>query len=141
MEDEENNGSASLNDNGFYKMSNIYETKFAYMVKMDDKEKHETEQAGIVSFPIDMSEQDDQIILGIRENSVQAFWNTNGERKPITQNTEPQAEYVNIRVGNSSLLQIQLSFDDKAEAAAHFDFEFKVVLSLEFIFLRKIHQL
>ena len=137
MEDEENNGSASLNDNGFYKMSNIYETKFAYMVKMDDKEIHE--QAGIVSFPIDMSEQDDQIILGIRENSVQAFWTTNGERKPITKSTEPQAEYVNIRV-DSSLLQIQLSFDDKAAASAHFDFEFKVVLSLEFIFLRKIHQ-
>merc|ERR1712136_687182 len=103
-------------------MSNIYETKFDLMVKMNEtKMIHGMEQAGIVSYPIDMSEQDDQIILGIREDSVQAFWKTNGQRKPITRSTEPQTEYVNIRV-DSSLLQIQLSFDNKEEAD-HFEFE------------------
>jgi len=130
LEDEESNGYATLNDNGQYKMSNIYETKFDLMVKMNEtKMIHGMEQAGIVSYPIDMSEQDDQIILGIREDSVQAFWKTNGQRKPITRSTEPQTEYVNIRV-DSSLLQIQLSFDNKEEAD-HFEFEFKILTKLE----------
>ena len=110
-------------------MSNVYETTFDLKV-MDYNNIHANEEPGVIPFSIDMSEQDNQTILGIREGSVKAFWKTGEIKKPVNREGVDLPEFVNIRALNNSLLQIELCFQINA-AAPNFEFEFKVGLFVQ----------
>ena len=127
LEDEETNGNATRNGDT-YRMSDVFETMFDLVVKLDENKIHDFEELRMVSFPINMSEQEGQKILGIREGSVKAFWNNGDGTKTEIINIEnlPQPEFVQIQIPeNSTSFQIQLAFNDKSEAGS-FEFEFKV---------------
>ena len=111
--------------NGHYQISDVYETKFNFQVKIDEAHFHEDEQAGVISFPINMSGQESQTILGIRKGSLQAFWITDTVRRAVN-GTNNELEFVNIRAQDDSLLKIELCFEIASEAASHLEFEFKV---------------
>ena len=133
LEDEEGNENARLNADGHYEMSNVYETTFDLKVVLDYDNIHKNELPGVIPFSIDMSGQDNQTILGIREGSVMAFWNIGGTKRPVQRPTGVDLpEFVNIRALNSSLLQIELCFQINSEAADKFEFGFKVKLFLQF---------
>ena len=106
-------------------MSGVYETRYHFKVQMDHENIHEDEQEGVLSFSIDMSQQEGQSILGIREGSLEAFWSTGGTTRAVHSNGN-DLEYVNIRAESKSLLKIDLCFEFNEEAESRFEFEFKV---------------
>ena len=122
FEDEE------VSDDGPRQMLNVYQIKFDLGVDLDESKIHENERPGVFCFPIDISEQRGQKILGIREDSVAAYWNIDGNKRRIARRDGvDQAEYVSIRVDeNSTKFDIEFSFNRKEIAASHFEFEFKV---------------
>ena len=141
---------ASKNENDDYCMTEIHETTFNLRLK-SDRICHDPLPAGNVSgvpgvevpgvdvqgvevqgvFPsakLNFSEQKKQVILGLREDSVKAFWvqkdlnkrtlieNRNGLRQP---------EYVNIHTTDDTV-EIKFMFDYPDEAVSHFEFTFQL---------------
>ena len=116
---------ATKNANGDYSMTEIYETTFDLRLN-SDRICHTDELPGVFpSAKLDFSEQDNQVILGIRENSVEAYWVTKGGRTLIENlHDRDQPEYVNIRTTDTTV-EIKFMFQDQYEAASNFEFTFK----------------
>ena len=115
---------ASENGNGDYIMTEIHETTFELKLTAD-KMCHSNEVAGV--FPpttLDFSLQDNQLILGIREHSVKAFWRHNDVRTPIQNLETAQSEWVNIKV-KDEIVDIKFMFENPEKASYHFEFTFK----------------
>ena len=118
---------ATQNGNGHYIMTEIHETTFDMKFK-SDRVCH-NELPGV--FPpakLDFSGQDEQVILGLRENSIEAFWiNTQNGIKTRIQNRNnlDRPEYVNIRTTDTTV-EIRFMFDNYEEAVSHFEFKFKL---------------
>ena len=115
---------ATQNGNGDYIMTEIHETTFDMKFKSDRVCLNEL--PGV--FPpakLDFSNQDKQVILGLRENSIEAFWIQDGIRERIqNRNDLDRSEYVNIKTTETTV-EIKFMFDDLFAAVSHFEFTFK----------------
>jgi len=126
---------ARKNANGQYEMADIYETTIDLIMTENNKIPHFL--PGVSKATIDFSEQDDQVILGIREGSVQAFWKHTDGRRQIIEDLEAQAEFVNVKVRENpsskiqSVIEIQWMFVDDSAAGKHFEFEFKFLTKIK----------
>ena len=125
---------ATQNKDGDYEMTEIHETTFDLKLKSDGICRNSDELVGI--YPpakLNFSGQDNQVVLGIREKSVQAFWSDqNGVRKPVKNHQDPQPEYVNVHV-KDDIVEIKFTFDCPEEAVYHFEFTFKSGISIDFM--------
>ena len=125
---------ATQNEDGDYEMTEIHETTFDLKLKSDGICRNSDELVGI--YPpakLNFSGQDNQVVLGIREESVQAFWcDRNGVRKPVQNHQDPQPEYVNVHV-KDDIVEIKFTFDCPEEAVYHFEFTFKSGISIDFM--------
>jgi len=111
-------------------MENIYEITFSLKIKQDGLYN------GIEKATLQHA-QDDQVFLGIREGSLQAFWTGTDGRKRIRNNQNlNQAEYVEVQLFNTidtniQHIEIKWMFNDPEQAASHFEFEFKLLTKVE----------
>ena len=124
---------ATKNGNGDYIMTEIHETTFDMKFK-SDRVCHD-ELPGVFSpAKLDFSEQNKQVILGLRENSTEVYWRQNGIRTRIqNQNGLDRPEYVNIRTTDTTV-EIKFMFDNSDAAVSHFEFTFKLrILNLLFL--------
>ena len=136
-------------------MKDIYEITFVVKIKQDPNEKKDN---GIQSKSLTedaqlRSEQDGQVFLGIRKDSLKAFWTHTNMRVPIrndqdrdlhqNRNFGPQAsvsralsesrsqnfnqaEYVEVQLFNTQHIEIKWMFNNPERVAPHFEFEFKL---------------
>ena len=139
-------------------MKDIYEITFIVKIKQDPNEKKDNGiEERLLNAKIEdaqlRSEQDGQVFLGIRKDSLKAFWTDNNMRVPIrndqdrdlhqNRNFGPQAsvsralsesrsqnlnqaEYVEVKILNYQNIAIKWMFNDPEQAASHFEFEFKL---------------
>jgi len=121
---------AIKNADGIYEMANVYETTIDLIMTDSNRIPHHQESISQATL---FSEQDDQVVLGIRENSVQAFWrHTDGSRQIIEiRDDQMQAEFVNVQVRNKTVIEIQWMFNEYSAAGNHFEFEFKFLTKIE----------
>ena len=116
---------ATQNGDGNYIMTEIHETTFDMKFK-SDRVCH-NELPGV--FPpakLDFSEQDNQVILGLRENSIEAYWIQNGIKTRIqNRNNLDRPEYVNIKTTDTTV-EIRFMFDYPEQAISHFAFTFQL---------------
>ena len=114
-------------------MTEIHETTFNLRLKSDrichESSSNVTHDARPGVFPpakLDFSLQDKQVILGLREDSVQAFWVQNGRRTLIENlNDRRQPEYVNIHTTDDTV-EIKFMFEYPDQAVSHFEFTFQL---------------
>ena len=122
---------ATQNENGDYAMTEIHETTFDLKLKSDGISRNSDELVGV--FPpakLNFSEQDNQVVLGIREESVQAFWIQNGVKRPVQNHQDLQPEYVNVHV-KDDVVEIKFMFELPDAAVSHFEFSFKAGISID----------
>ena len=129
-------------------IKNIYEITFVVKVRRGG-----VPHDGIDSAQLD-SDQDDQEFLGIRKDSLEAFWTDTNLRIPINyqdrdshQNCDfgprasvsralseswnqnqnlNQAEYVEVKILNTKRIKIMWMFNQPEKVVPHFEFEFKL---------------
>ena len=121
---------ATQNKDGDYEMTEIHEMTFHLKLHADGICRNPDELVGV--FPpakLSFSEQDNQIVLGIREESIRAFWTQNGNKREIQNLQDPQPEYVQVKVKKDvevkNVVEIKFMFDRPDEAVYHFEFTFK----------------
>ena len=120
---------ATKNGNDDYIMTEIHETTFEMKFKSDSN-CHD-ELPGVSPAKLDFSGQNNQVILGLRENSIEAYWrDLNGIRTRIqNQNGLDRPEYVNIKTSDTKsdrYVEIKYMFDNPDAAVSHFEFTFKL---------------
>merc|ERR1712131_281993 len=120
---------ARKNANGQYEMADIYETTIDLIMTENNSMPHGL--PCVSKATINFSEQDDQVILGIRKGSVQAFWQHTDGRRRIIEDQEAQAEFVNVKVRDESVIEIRWMFVDDSAAGRHFEFEFKFLTKIK----------
>ena len=124
---------ATQNENGDYAMTEIHETTFDLKLKSDGISRNCDELVGV--FPpakLNFSEQDNQVVLGIREESVQAFWIQNGVKRLVQNHQDLQPEYVNVHV-KDDVVEIKFMFELPDAAVSHFEFSFKAGISIDYL--------
>ena len=116
---------ATQKENGDYIMTEIHETTFDMKFK-SDRICHDELLGVFQPAKLDCSEQNNQVILGLRENSIEAYWRQNGSRTRIqNQNGLDRPEYVNIKTTDTTV-EIKFMFDNSFAAVSHFEFRFKL---------------
>ena len=116
---------ATQNKDGDYEMTEIHEMTFHLKLQADGICRNSDELAGMYSpAKLNFSGQDNQVVLGIREESIRAFWTQNGNKREIQNLQDPQPEYVQVQV-KDNVVEIKFMFDRPGEAVHHFEFTFK----------------
>ena len=116
---------ATKNANDDYCMTEIHETTFSLRLK-SDRICHNALPGVFPPAKLNFSEQDNQVILGLREDSVKAYWVQMNQRTLIeNQKDLRQREYVNIRTTDDTV-EIKFMFDYPEEAVSHFEFTFQL---------------
>ena len=119
---------ATRNANDDYCMTEIHETTFNLRLKQPKRICHYALPGVSTPAKLDFSAQDNQVILGLREDSVKAYWVHCGQRTPIENRNDPrQHEYVNINTTDEiNTVKIKFMFDNPDVAVTHFEFTFQL---------------
>ena len=116
---------AMQNENGDYIMTEIHETTFDMKFK-SGRICHDELPGVFQPAKLDFSGQNNQVILGLRKNSIEAYWIQNGNRTRIeNQNGLERPEYVNIHTTDATV-EIKFMFDNSDAAVSHFELKFKL---------------
>jgi hypothetical protein len=121
---------ATRNANDDYCMTEIHETTFNLRLQ-SNRIDHNGLPGVFTPAKLDFSQQDNQVILGLREDSVKAYWVHDGGRTLIENRNDPrQTEYVNIKTTDDTV-EIKFMFEIPDEAVSHFEFTFQLLTKLK----------
>ena len=115
---------ATKNGNGDYIMTEIHETTFKMKFK-SDRICHDELPGVFQPAKLDFSGQNNQVILGLRKNSIEAYWRQNDGTRTRIENQNGLNEYVNIKTTDATV-EIKFMFDNSDAAVSHFEFTFKL---------------
>lgn len=116
---------ATRNQNGDYSVTEIHETSFELNLKSQGISHSDELPCFYPTAKLDFTGQDGQVIIGLRQESVETFWIQNGSKTRIQNLEGPQPECVDIGI-TDSVVEIKFRFHYPDPAVSNFEFTFKL---------------